>query len=302
MIRLQHLFSLLLVAVFFLSLHATVYTPSTVPHPRRMDATAFVSNPDAILSVSETAAIQRVAQQLNQVTGVELVTVVLSDIGDADAFEFSIELFNRWGIGDREKKNGVLVFFALQSRDIRIITDGGMEGLLPDATCSRIVHDVMIPLLSDGQYGAGLLAGNKAIAVRLTDQNALEELLLGYQRPPISESPWMELSILSLLVALITLLYYCFLPRCPRCRQKGIKVRSTVVTKATYDKEGKGVRHYTCKCCGHTWDKTYVIPKVQRPVVYTSSGKNYGGGFGGGFGGGSFGGGSSFGGGAGGKF
>lgn len=113
MIRLQHLFSLLLVAVFCLSLHATVYTPSTVPHPRRTDATAFVSNPDAILSVSETAAIQRVAQQLNQVTGVELVTVVLSDIGDADAFEFSIELFNRWGIGDREKKNGVLVFFAL---------------------------------------------------------------------------------------------------------------------------------------------------------------------------------------------
>ena len=142
MVRLQHLFSLLLVAVFCLSLHATVYTPSTVPHPRRMDAKAFVSNPDAILSVSETAAIQRVAQQLNQVTGVELVTVVLSDIGDADAFEFSIELFNRWGIGDREKKNGVLVFFALQSRDIRIITGGGMEGLLPDATCSCLVTSV----------------------------------------------------------------------------------------------------------------------------------------------------------------
>ena len=272
MIRLQHIFSLLIVAVCCLSVQAVVYTPSTVPHPRRMDATAFVSNPDAILSISEVAAIQRVAQQLNQATGVELVTVVLNDIGDADAFIFSLELFNRWGIGDREKKNGVLVFFALQSRDIRITTGGGMEGILPDATCSRIIHNEMIPLLSDGRYGAGLLAGNRAIATRLTDQHALEELLLGYQRRPVSESPWQELSILSLLVALITLLYYIFLPRCPQCRQKGVKARSSVVTQATYDKEGKGVRHYTCKCCGHTWDKTYVIPKLSRPAVYTSAG------------------------------
>ena len=258
MVRLQHLFSLLLVAVFCLSLHATVYTPSTVPHPRRMDATAFVSNPDAILSVSETAAIQRVAQQLNQVTGVELVTVVLSDIGDADAFEFSIELFNRWGIGDREKKNGVLVFFALQSRDIRIITGGGMEGLLPDATCSRIVHDVMIPLLSDGQYGAGLLAGNKAIAVRLTDQNALEELLLGYQRQPISESPWMELSILSLLVALITLLYYCFLPRCPR-RRFPRRVKACATTHASVA-DIHGIRRMSYLRCN---DLLYILHQVR---------------------------------------
>lgn len=297
----KYLFNILLVLLIGSTGVRAAYTPQSVPHPRRADATAFVSNPDAILLPGEVDAIQRVAQQLHQATGVELVTVALDDIGYADAFEFSVELFNHWGIGDREKKNGVLILFAVQSRDIRITTGGGVEGLLPDAICSRILDEQMIPLLSEGRYGEGLLAGNKAIAARLTNQQALEELLLGYKRKPVTENPWLTMSIFSLLIALLAFVRYKSAPQCPNCKQKGVKVRSELVERATYSHEGRGIKHYTCPYCGHLWNTPYVIPKVPRPTTtYHGRGGGYVGG--GGFSGGSFGGGSTFGGGAGGKF
>lgn len=290
---------LLLSLLAFSPLHAA-YTPQSVSNPRNVDASAFVANPDAILTASEVEAIQRVAQQLNQATGVELVTVAIRDIGQADAFEFSLALFNRWGIGTSGKNTGVLIFFALRSHDIRIVTGGGVEGLLPDAVCSRILEEDMIPLLSSGKYGVGLFAGNRAIARRLTDDRAMAELLLGYHPKPVTDEPWSIFSIFALLAAFIALLRYLVSPRCPRCKQKGAHVQSKVIVRATAKAEGQGVKLYNCPMCGHTWRKTFTIPKTPPTSSPNySGGRHYGGGF---SGGGSFGGGVSFGGGAGGKF
>lgn len=296
----RYLSIVLSLVVCCLTVQAAAYTPQSVPNPRNVDAGAFVSNPDGLLSSAETAAIQRVAEQLNHATGVELVTVALGDIGNADAFEFSLALFNKWGIGSSGKNTGVLIFFALRSRDIRIVTGGGVEGLLPDAVCSRILEEDIIPVLKKGHYGEGLLAGNKAIARRLTNQQAKEELLLGYKRKPVSESPWNILSICAIVLALIALFMDWIEQPCPNCGKKGSKFEmSRIDVEPTYVKAGKGTRFYTCPHCGHKWRQTYSIPKKER-VVYSSGGGYKGGG---GFsGGGSFGGGVSFGGGAGGKF
>ena len=295
---------LLSLFTFHLSPLCAAYTPQSVPNPRTMDASAFVANPDAILSAAEVEAIQRIAQQLNQATGVELVTVALGDIGQADAFEFSLELFNHWGVGRSGQNTGVLIFFALRSRDIRIITGGGVEGLLPDAICSRILDEQMIPLLAEGQYGAGLLAGNKAIARRLTEDRALAELLLGYHPKPVTTAPWSWLSICSLLIALFALIRYWTSPRCPNCRKRGAHVHSKIISRATATADGQGMRYYDCPLCGHHWQRPFTIPKTPPPPQNYGGGRHYGGSFGGGgfSGGGSFGGGVSFGGGAGGKF
>ena len=83
----RHIFSILIMLLLCTTVHAS-YTPETVPHPRKTDARALVSNPDGILTADEQAAIQQVAQQLYENSGVEMVTVVLGDIGHADAFDF----------------------------------------------------------------------------------------------------------------------------------------------------------------------------------------------------------------------
>lgn len=277
------------------------YSVGSVPNPRNTDATAFVANPDGVLEPYVVEALQLIADTLYRVSGVELVTVVVNSIGDQDAFDFAYDLFNLWGIGDAVRNTGVLMFMAMESHDIRIVTGGGMEGLLPDAKCSDIVYGTMIPRFKRGEYGQGLIHGALDIYDALVSDEARAELMLGYKPEPVSESPFRGLSIISLIVLLITLIRHWAQPKCPNCSKKGSTCKKEVLQAATYAAAGSGIAHYVCSHCGHKWDAPYTIPKLTPPSSSSSGGhRSYGGSHH--SSGGSFGGGHSFGGGAGGKW
>jgi len=282
------------------SMMSWAYTPQSVPQPWLHGHSKYVCNPDGILSAEDEHSIVTIAEKLHDIVGVEMATVVLEDIEDADAMEFSVELFNLWGIGNKQNQ-GVLILFALHSRDIQIRTGGGVEGLLPDAVCEQVLQAEMIPLLSDGDYGKGLLAGNRAIARLLTTDAAQAELLLGYQPKEVTEQPYMGLSICCLMLIGLILLMYFMRTKCPQCGKRQVTAKDQIVTRATLLKEGQGIKTFTCACCHHQWQQPYSIPRRVR--THMVSGGTMGGGFsGGGFSGGGFGGGMTFGGGAGGKF
>lgn len=275
------------------------YTPQSVPCPWLTGASRFVCNPDHILTPDEQRDIMSLAEQLYNATRVEMATVAISNIAYADAYTFAVELFNQWGIGDRKTNQGVLILLVTDSRDIQIITGGGVEGLLPDARCADIVQNEMIPLLRNGHYGKGLIAGNMAIRKILTTDAAKAELLLGYRPKEVTEAPYSVLACMCLGLVALILLVYLGRKKCPQCHKRQVRVREEIDEHATFLTEGKGIRHCTCTSCHHYWRETFIIPR-KTPVVFVGGG-HHGGGTSGGFGGG-FGGGMTFGGGAGGKF
>ena len=291
-------FILLLIFCGWLSGSYAAYTPETVPQPWLAGTSRFVCNPDNILTITEENDIVSLAEQLHETLQVEVATVAISDIGQADAYTFAVQLFNRWGIGDKKTNQGVLILLVTDSRDIQIITGGGVEGLLPDAQCAYIVQEVMIPLLRDGDYGKGLMAGNQAIAKILTTDAAKAELLLGYRPEEVTEAPYSVFAGMCLGLIVLALLVYFGRKKCPNCHRRNVRVREEIKEHATFLTEGTGVRHCTCESCQHYWRETYTIPR-KTPVVFVGGGHH--GGTSGGFGRG-FGGGMTFGGGAGGKF
>jgi len=153
------------------------YTPATVPNPKQQSQANYVANPDNIINTDDVAFLNRCAATLDSQTKVELCVVALQSIDDADAFQFAYELFQRWGIGRVNQNTGVLVFFVLDSHDIRIMTGTGIEGVLTDARCSQIIRDEMTPLFREGDYGGGLCRGSLRIYETCTDGDAPEELL-----------------------------------------------------------------------------------------------------------------------------
>ena len=156
---------------------AAVYTPQSVPDPKRLGQEYYVSNPDAILSDSTVVWLNDCAQRLNDSTKVEMAVVAIESIGDADAFNFSYELFQRWGIGGKGRNTGVLILFVLDSRDLQIRTGTGIEGVLTDARCSQIMHKDMFPEFKKGNYGKGICLGALSIYETCTHGDAPEELL-----------------------------------------------------------------------------------------------------------------------------
>lgn len=62
-----------------------------------------------------------------------------------------------WGIGSRDKNNGVLIVVATQDRQSRIEVGYGLEGALPDGLTGRLQDDTMLPYFKQGQYDKGIV-------------------------------------------------------------------------------------------------------------------------------------------------
>lgn len=165
-----------------LSVFSTVYSPTTVPNPKQKDSRTYVANPDGVLSPSMEAQLNQLAASLQKEVEVELAVVAIEEMDgwSPDAFDFAQKLFNHWGIGAKGKNTGVLILLVTHSRDIRIHTGGGLEGLLPDAVCEEIVNYAMVPYLQNDKWDEGLWAGAVATGKRVTTDAAKAELLLGY--------------------------------------------------------------------------------------------------------------------------
>lgn len=158
-------------------LHAATYSPATVPDPKKFGQDYYVSNPDTILSQDDVNYLNCCCRMLEDTADVEMAVVVLGSIGNYEPFDFGYELFQRWGIGKAGKNTGVLITFALASRQVYINTGSGIEGILTDARCKMIIENDMIPRFKQGDYGGGLCAAATHIYTICSNGEAPEELM-----------------------------------------------------------------------------------------------------------------------------
>lgn len=199
---LKTLFCCILIAICANSL---AYTVETVPNPKSATSDGFVSNPDSILRPEIVEQLNDISAILRKEIDVELAVVVINGM-DGDYIEhFANSLYNYWGIGSKEKSQGVLMLLDIDERVVRIEVGDGCEGLLPDLVCDEIIQDHMVPHLAQNDFNQGMLAGAVQIAQKLTTESAQAELLLGYKRkiPKQKEYPYLYWYVVFCFVALL---------------------------------------------------------------------------------------------------
>ena len=92
----------------------------------------------------------------NDSTSTQIAIVTIKSTGDYDISEVALKILRTWGIGTKEKNNGVLLLVAVEDRKVRIETGTGMEGVLPDAIANRIINEDISPNFKEGHYYEGL--------------------------------------------------------------------------------------------------------------------------------------------------
>ncbi len=90
--------------------------------------------------------------------------MTVETVGDEYYSEYANKLFTAWGIGEKDKDNGVLLFNTIRDRRLWIEVGYGLEGILPDGLVGAILDEYVIPHYRQGDFGRGLLEGTKAIA------------------------------------------------------------------------------------------------------------------------------------------
>jgi uncharacterized protein len=136
---------------FFLTLAVGQNIPDK-PSPMR-----FVNDYAQLLSVNEQAALEETLIRYNDSTTTQITIVTLSELGVVEIAPFGVELFRKWGIGTKALNNGVLILVCTDStkRQANITTGYGMEGVLPDMICKRILDKHLVPNLQKGTYYQG---------------------------------------------------------------------------------------------------------------------------------------------------
>ena len=123
-----------------------------VPNVQIGDSLRFVSDPNHFLDSSEVEELDNKLHQLRINFGVDAALVVLPSIGDRTIEDFSVELFRSWGLGNKKTNSGLLILLVMDVHKIFITTGYGIEGVLPDATCSSIIRNRMIPYFKEDAY------------------------------------------------------------------------------------------------------------------------------------------------------
>ena len=159
---------------------AAPHSVDDIPNVHIGDARRYVSNPDGVLS---PAAVERLDSALARVwgqTSAEVVVVAVDEIDTDDIDGFATKLFDKWRIGKKDNDNGLLILISKGARRAAFRTGYGMEGVLPDAICGRIIRNDMAPHFREGDYDGGTLAAVNAVSTILTDPEAAAEVKSRY--------------------------------------------------------------------------------------------------------------------------
>lgn len=160
---------------------AAPYTVKQIPNVHLSSRTRYVSNPDGILSDAAVTSIDSMLAQVWRASSAEVVVVAVDDIDhDSDIQEFATELFTDWGIGKKDKDNGLLVLIVKDQRQAVIRTGYGIEGVVPDVLAGRIIRNDMAPDFRNGDYDSGTIKAVSRLAGVITDPGVREELMSAY--------------------------------------------------------------------------------------------------------------------------
>lgn len=115
---------------------------------------AGVVSKEAALRFNEELA------QFERETSDQVVVAIFPKMqSDSDIADYTQRVAQAWGVGQKERRNGVVLFVFVQDRKMFIQVGYGLEGALPDITAFDITEYRIKPQFRNGDYEGGIAAG-----------------------------------------------------------------------------------------------------------------------------------------------
>src|ERR1700722_15484318 len=96
-------------------------------YPDKPNPPRLVNDYAHMLSADQAGQLESKLEEFARSTSTQITIVTIKDLGDHDVEEYSVEVFNRWGLGQAGKNNGVLLLVSLDDRKGWITVGKGLE-------------------------------------------------------------------------------------------------------------------------------------------------------------------------------
>jgi uncharacterized protein len=121
---------------------------------------AYFNDYAGVVSKEAASRFNEQLAQFERETSDQVVVAVFRKMqSDSDIADYTQRVAQAWGVGQKERRNGVVLFVFTEDRKMFIQVGYGLEGALPDATAFDITERHIKPLFRTGNYEAGLATG-----------------------------------------------------------------------------------------------------------------------------------------------
>ncbi|PQA58512.1 methanol dehydrogenase [Siphonobacter curvatus] len=124
--------------------------------PERPVPARFVNDYVGMLAGGEKDQLERKLKGFMDSTSNQIVIVIVKTTGDYPPGDYAFQIGRKWGIGQKDKDNGLVLLWATETRKLYIAPGYGLEGAIPDAVAKRIISDQLAPAFKQQQYFKGL--------------------------------------------------------------------------------------------------------------------------------------------------
>jgi len=265
-------------SLLFITIFASLCYCADVQFP---DYTGYVNDFARVIDQENASKLNVLANRLKENTGAEIAVVTVKSTYPLDSKSYATQLFEKWGIGKKDKDNGLLILFVKKERRVEVEVGYGLEGIITDGFAGQVLDKYALPEFKNTNYGRGLYLAGLAFYDRITKE---------YSSRPQSKLEQINLNIFSILLAISVIILIGILAI----------LGSTLIGALVSGLIGAFIGYFLAGAAGILFG--FFIGIIISTGGYYGGFGGWGGGFGGGGGGSGFGGGRSGGGGAGRSF
>lgn len=131
--------------------------------PSRPNPPRLVNDFTNTLTPEQKEALEQKLVAYDDSTSNQVAIVMMNTVGDYPIEDVGLQILRTWGVGNKDKNNGIVILVAKDDHKIRIEVGYGLEGAVPDVTAGSIIDNEITPAFKEGNFYRGLDNGVDAI-------------------------------------------------------------------------------------------------------------------------------------------
>jgi uncharacterized protein len=139
-----------------------------------LPARGFINDFVQLFTDDEIKTLDSLVSAFERATTIEICVATINSkmVKNEDFEDYTLVMLRMWGVGKKDKNNGLLIAISPDLRRMRIQNGYGIENVLSDDETKNIIDNSFIPKFKEGKYFEGTRDGIIAIINKLK-QNGL---------------------------------------------------------------------------------------------------------------------------------
>lgn len=125
---------------------------------------AYFNDYAHVVSAGTAAQLNQTLENFERQSSDQILVAVFPKLqSDSSVEDYTVRVARSWQAGQKARNNGAVLFVFVQDHKMFLQVGYGLEGVLPDALCKRLIDEQIAPRFKAGDFDGGLTAGVQSV-------------------------------------------------------------------------------------------------------------------------------------------